>query len=614
MKNSLDPDNEVNLYWDGIPDELRTARVPPPDDYRNIRKADYAGPESCKECHKENYQAWRGHAHRLMNAYATDETVRADFSGGLSLNYLGGLARFHTDKGERRMTLERDGVKRVYNVARTLGSRFFQYYIGLLIEGPEPPDDPARTEESLLPVGYWIDKQEIVPIVHVHGEPTDEYRYDPFSGPSQIFYNRRCATCHTTVPAGDWIMTAPGSSRLQQYTPRDISFFASRYLAETYPDLVDPNRDFSDITIPEITEILRDKINEKVNPHNAASLGISCEACHLGCAQHAKNEHLKPRFFPSDPLILIKDGTPDEIWNRTAENKNWLCSRCHSGERPKLAGGMDTWNSTEYSDAIKGSCYDSKKASAHGLKQLTCVHCHDPHEGIGKKWPLTPRQDDAKCMDCHGQFKDPANLAAHTHHPEDSAGSRCMNCHMPKINEGLQDMVRTHVIFNPTNRKMIEANHPNACNLCHLDKPIDWTIANLRKWYGDEHVYDEDALTRNYPNRKGGTGSGYLNSPGEAVRLIASEAMFKSGDRSTLPDLIKVLNDPFLINRQFTQKEFPAGIRGRPQEVRLSLHHDRGGATRANQTHARRDSANRRKPSRNDTMKPIVRFATVHSA
>jgi len=40
-----------------------------------------------------------------------------------------------------------------------------------------------------------------------------------------------------------------------------------------------------------------------------------------------------------------------------------------------------------------------------------------------------------------------------------------MNCHMPKINEGINSLVRTHTIFSPTNPAMIEANRPNACNL-----------------------------------------------------------------------------------------------------------------------------------------------------
>ena len=43
-----------------------------------------------------------------------------------------------------------------------------------------------------------------------------------------------------------------------------------------------------------------------------------------------------------------------------------------------------------------------------------------------------------------------------------------MNCHMPRINEGLQEVVRTHTIFSPTNSAMIESNQMNACNQCHV--------------------------------------------------------------------------------------------------------------------------------------------------
>ena len=45
------------------------------------------------------------------------------------------------------------------------------------------------------------------------------------------------------------------------------------------------------------------------------------------------------------------------------------------------------------------------------------------HKGIGKKWRLTPLQDDAKCTACHEQFKEESKMLAHTHHAADSAGS-----------------------------------------------------------------------------------------------------------------------------------------------------------------------------------------------
>ena len=126
-----------------------------------------------------------------------------------------------------------------------------------------------------------------------------------------------------------------------------------------------------------------------------------------------------------------------------------------------------------------------------------------------------------------------------------------MNCHMPRINEGMQDVVRTHAIFSPTKPEMIEANHPNACNLCHVDRTIDWTLDHLQGWYGV--TYAEDRLAAAYPYRERPAVVGWLKSHNEAVRLVATGALARSDDNSALPELIDVLDDPYLLNRQFAQ-------------------------------------------------------------
>ena len=555
-KNVLDPANELMLYWDGIPEPQRAAKPVQPDDFRNIRKADYAGAETCKDCHEDKHADWLTHSHRLMNAEATDETVVADFSGKKSLEYLGGVARFETIEGRRQVTTERDGVRRSYEVKRTIGSRFFQYYVGLLKEGPEPANHPARRIEEVLPLGWWIETEEIVPIVHVDFEKPDSERYDPFEGPTKFSYDRQCSSCHVTVAAGDWMMQVGSSSRLHLLTPRKVSFHAAKYLYEEHPDLVRTNEPMSSVSTQGVVGILRNRVNETLTRDHAVSLGISCETCHLGCAQHVKDEKKLPPFFLSDPAVFPEGSDAQEIWGRNSRNQNWFCSRCHAGGRPQYANGMDTWNSTEFSDAIEGFCYDAGKAEAHGMKQLTCIHCHDPHKGTGKKWPQTPREDDAKCTECHQQFQRAEAVVKHTHHPMNSHGSRCMNCHMPKVNEGMQDMVRTHVISNPTDPRMIEANQPNACNLCHLDKPIDWTVQHLAEWYGNGGEINSAKLAANYSRRDGPTGAGYLESSNEAVRLAGSEALFKQNARWALSGLLDMLDDPYLINRQFTQKNF----------------------------------------------------------
>ena len=126
-----------------------------------------------------------------------------------------------------------------------------------------------------------------------------------------------------------------------------------------------------------------------------------------------------------------------------------------------------------------------------------------------------------------------------------------MNCHMPRINEGMQDAVRTHMIYSPTRADMIEAAHPNACNLCHLDQSIDWTLNHLKSWYGRE--YAEESIRRSYPNRTKPVGTEWLRHEFEPVRLVAADSIATRRAFWALPELVELLDDEFLLNRQFTQ-------------------------------------------------------------
>jgi hypothetical protein len=102
---------------------------------------------------------------------------------------------------------------------------------------------------------------------------------------------------------------------------------------------------------------------------------------------------------------------------------------------------------------------------------------------------------------------------------------------------------------------MIEANQPNACNLCHLDKPIDWTIGHLRDWYGKEHRYSERALVRSYPDRRQPVGLSWLRGTHAPTRLAAAGAAATSAAPWVLPELFRLLaEDEQLLNRQFTQR------------------------------------------------------------
>jgi hypothetical protein len=163
-------------------------------------------------------------------------------------------------------------------------------------------------------------------------------------------------------------------------------------------------------------------------------------------------------------------------------------------------------------------------------------------------WTATPDQDDAKCLSCHQeQFKTAKARLDHTHHPAGSGGDHCMNCHMPRVNEGLQDVVRTHMIYSPTRADMIEANHPNACNQCHVKESIQWTVDYLQEWYGKEYNLD------NYLSLEESAAIGWLQSENESVRLIGSDSLTRARAEWALPQLIQMLDDAHMMNRQFTQ-------------------------------------------------------------
>ncbi len=543
------------LWLDALPASLQGRALPSGKDDHNIHPADYVGPQACQKCHPQNYGQWSHHPHRWMNALADDSTVRGDFAGA-EMSYLGGRATFTREAGRYLMRLERGGVRRTYTVTQTIGSRFYQYYVGRQVEGPEPrpgapgsrigsrwehdvgrqavepgPEGrPASGQEVVLPFGYWLDRRLWVPIVHVGPETPDADRLDPFDppdqGPYHAVYATSCNFCHTTFAMGDMLARRP--DLIGQNAPAPLHVSMRPYLAQTHPDV-----------LPALAS-KRNPMYEWAAAEHAVTLGVSCEACHLGGREHVQSGGtVPPKFFPSSPHLSAEAGPKGLQTGRTHDNVNWACGRCHIGERPQFAAGMATWNSVEYSDAMRGSCYS----------KLRCVDCHNPHRATGPRWSASADKDDAVCLKCHAKFEPAPQRLAHTHHPAGSEGARCMNCHMPRLNEGIQDVVRTHMIYSPTRADMLEANHPTACNLCHTDTPIDWTLGRLKEWYGK--TCDEAKIARNYPARGGPVAEGWLRSDNQAVRLVAADAMVRSNDPKALPLLLEALDDPFLINRQF---------------------------------------------------------------
>ena len=136
--------------------------------------------------------------------------------------------------------------------------------------------------------------------------------------------------------------------------------------------------------------------------------------------------------------------------------------------------GMVRVSGREHNGMIESTCYVGGK--------LSCLSCHSMHASEPDDQLARDRQQDQSCLQCHASHA--ANIESHTHHPRESAGSRCQNCHMPHTVYGLLKSIRSHWIDSPRAATTHATGRANACNLCHLDKSLGWSADRLAQWYG----------------------------------------------------------------------------------------------------------------------------------
>lgn len=496
----------------------------------NILPGDYVGPEACNGCHDDRYEQWRSHPHSRMNARATDETVRGDFSGK-RVQVPQGEAIFANENGKRTMTLIRgEKVVRSYVITRTVGSRFMQFYIGRQVVGPEPAGDPIYVDEVKLPYGYWFKLARWLPVsyfdpVGAETMPDGTPAFDPFDHPRNHRYASNCMLCHNTYPyvyrlaLPDALHGIPGDDGHVDLPALTAAISASMDLSGTKPirERLDPDRDL-------------------------VTLGVSCESCHFGGREHAKEDGESP-LLPVSPILQLAPragakptGKMDDVYS-----VNLVCAQCHRATITLYPNGCGTWNSREALDMLGGACKGAIK----------CTDCHDPHKPGGPEAsPGHPAAQTNACTKCHAQYGDDAAAAKHARHPVGAKVS-CLDCHMPRITQGLEEVVRTHRISSPTDATMLATGSWNSCNLCHLDRTIAWTVDELAKW--GKKIVPDDRWKKHYgDDLSKPVGVAWLEGVDPSMRLVATQAWSRSPlGKEGLPRILAALDDPVAVNRVF---------------------------------------------------------------
>ena len=510
------------------------------DPYSNIMPGDYMGPDSCVECHPTQHNLWKDHPHAKMNQLPSKATVLADFDDA-ALELPGGTATFTTIDDDYFMSVHRDGkLFRRYLVTRTVGSRFMQYFIGKQLRGPEAEEDDIYGEH-MLPFAYWFELQRWFPRAYfdndghetlVEGLPVVEaVTGEPDVRP----YTAVCINCHNTFPYALRVF----HDRLVGFKQANVQLALEQMCSALEPDFE------SEVSIEEFR-----KLNRQLNPDkDLVTLGISCESCHFGGREHVQHQR-EMRFLPTNPMLKVTphdDSLIHSSVDRSPAVINGICTQCHSGAATSFVDGGKKANSSEGFDLLAGSC----------ASQLSCIDCHAPHSSspFTEHGATNPKHVEA-CVRCHDKYSDPSAAIAHSgHQPTD--GVNCLDCHMPRYLQGLNGLQRTHRVSMPVDREMMATSSANACNTCHIDRSLRWTLNELKEGWGIEIEPKPD--WENYHALNVPASSAWGNGKDSHMRYVAAQCIAEKGIRENRPtqqgltQLLHRLNDSEGGTRVYTE-------------------------------------------------------------
>jgi len=386
--------------------------------------AQYAGSQSCKECHVGEFEKWAGSHHGLAERKPDDKLDLAGFHPPQ-------IFQHGTQTTEARklddvyelISLGFGGKKEAYPVERVIGHAPLRQF---LVQGQngrlhamEACFDPKK--------GDWF---------NVYG---DEDRvpgeWGHWTGRGMV-WNQMCASCHNTRVRKNYDLET--DSYRTSMTELTVSCESCHGGMKAHDDW---QREYkgSGKKDPTLVEWTRDQHVE------------NCAGC------HARRGEITGDFVPGDSfwdhyLLTITDHTdiyyPDgQIRDENYEFASFISSRMHH------AG-------------------------------VRCMDCHDMHS---MKTILPGNQLCMRCHTPGGFPNAPAILPEmHSFHQATSTGNECINCHMPQTTYMQRHPRHDHGFTIPDPLLTKEYGVPNACNKCHKDQTVDWALEATNKWYGDK--------------------------------------------------------------------------------------------------------------------------------
>lgn len=491
---------------------------------------EYAGSDSCRDCHRDEHESWSSSYHSTMTQIMTTNTVRADFDGVI-MHHQG--ERFELERKENEFWVTITDLEPPageppaqvrYRLGLVTGSHHMQVFWF-------PPG--AGNLQLGFPFTWLIDDERWVP-------RESAFVRDPSAPPQREVWNYVCIRCHATAGR-------PRPNYLRDVFETDaaelgISCEACHGPAREHVALRRAAERDGNVS----TDAVRDDPIVQPRDLNHVRGSQVCGSCH-SMKWFEANAEWKASGFQYRPGDNLEATTP-VIRPTQLETQPWLESVL-AGNPGLLrdffwSDGMIRVAGREYNGLVESPCFVGG--------ELSCMSCHsmhrsDPDDQLGRSM-----EGNRACLQCHSDFE--STLESHTRHAPDSAGSLCYNCHMPHTSYALLKAVRSHQIDSPSVGATLETGRPNACNLCHLDKTLSWTSDQLVRWFGHAAVdVPDDAV-------EVASGVTWLLSGDAGQRALAAwhfgwePALAASGHGWQAPFLGVLLEDPYSAVRYIAGK------------------------------------------------------------
>jgi len=410
---------------------LRPPPAPPPPPV-------FVGGQKCAECHKSEFDKWRGSHHDLAMDAANQSTVLGNFNDAVFERF-GVTSRFYR-KDDRFFVYTRgaEGKMADYEVKYTFGVYPLQQYL--------IPFPGGRLQ--CLPIAWDVREKKWY---HLYPDaPIDPADWLYWTNAGQN-WNGMCAECHSTNLKKNYDLNTDAYGTT--WSEIDVSCEACHGPGSDHVQWAE---------LPDMARPAVENYRLVVNTSGIHSRKLVelCAPCHsrraiLGDYTHAEKD-LMDTMLPSllNEDLYYSDGQIlEEVY-------------------------------------VYGS-FTQSKMYARGVR---CSDCHDVHS------VKTVKTGNALCLQCHraevydtpahhfhknkGQKGEPLKTADGQVLFEVGTGAECAQCHMPgRIYMGI-DYRPDHSFRIPRPDLSLTIGVPNACNRCHREQSFQWSDDYYTKWFG----------------------------------------------------------------------------------------------------------------------------------